>query len=161
MTSEIKLGRPRGYDRTALCFRCFVTFERYPGKQKNERTYCSRACYLEQLAEENLLKRVNQKGGLTPEERSKIRVKRLEHLAAKPQSNNGRTYEKRSGRHVHRVVMEEKLGRKLVQGEIVHHIDGDKRNNHPKNLMLFPSQAEHLNWHRKHDARYGGDVTHD
>lgn len=36
----------------------------------------------------------------------------------------------------HRMVMEEKLGRKLLSTELVHHIDGDKLNNHPDNLEL-------------------------
>jgi len=105
---------------------------------------------------DNLDKRVNQKGGLTLTEREKIRNKQLE----KKCTNNGRTYAKKFGRHVHRMVMEEKLGRALLPGEVVHHIDNNARNNHPDNLMVFKSQKEHLNWHRLHDARYGGDVNH-
>lgn len=45
---------------------------------------------------------------------------------------------------VHRLVMEEKLGRYLLPTEVVDHIDGDIRNNHPDNLRLFASNAEHL-----------------
>jgi len=37
----------------------------------------------------------------------------------------------------HRYVMEQKLGRKLVKGEIVHHIDGVRSNNAPENLELW------------------------
>lgn len=44
----------------------------------------------------------------------------------------------------HRLVMEEKIGRHLRKGEVVHHIDGDSLNNHPDNLQLFASNAEHL-----------------
>lgn len=45
---------------------------------------------------------------------------------------------------VHRLVMEQKLGRYLLPNEIVDHIDGDIQNNHPDNLRVFASNAEHL-----------------
>lgn len=48
----------------------------------------------------------------------------------------GKSYTKRNGRHEHRVVMEEKLGRSLNSHEIVHHVDGNKKNNHPDNLIV-------------------------
>ncbi len=37
----------------------------------------------------------------------------------------------------HRYVMEHLLGRKLINRESVHHIDGDKQNNIPSNLELW------------------------
>lgn len=40
----------------------------------------------------------------------------------------------------HRVVMEQRLGRGLLPGENVHHIDGNKENNHPDNLELWVSR---------------------
>lgn len=45
---------------------------------------------------------------------------------------------------VHRLVMEQKLGRYLLTAEVVDHIDGDIQNNHPDNLRLFASNADHL-----------------
>lgn len=45
---------------------------------------------------------------------------------------------------VHRLVMEQKLGRYLLPTEVVDHIDGDRRNNAPENLRLFQSNGEHL-----------------
>lgn len=45
---------------------------------------------------------------------------------------------------VHRLVMEEKLGRYLLPTEVVDHIDGNIQNNHPDNLRVFSSNAEHL-----------------
>lgn len=45
---------------------------------------------------------------------------------------------------VHRLVMEEKLGRLLLRTEVVDHIDGNTRNNSPDNLRVFQSNAEHL-----------------
>jgi len=49
---------------------------------------------------------------------------------------------------IHREVMEKKLGRKLRPGELVHHKDGNKRNNDPGNLELN-DRGGHLNLHRK------------
>lgn len=39
----------------------------------------------------------------------------------------------------HRYVMSEKIGRALKDGEVVHHRDGDRSNNHPDNLQLMLS----------------------
>ena len=49
----------------------------------------------------------------------------------------------------HRYIMECKLGRALKKGEVVHHIDLDKLNNSPDNLMLFKNQSEHAKFHAK------------
>lgn len=49
---------------------------------------------------------------------------------------DGRVYE-------HRLIMEKKLGRYLKEGEEVHHIDHNIKNNHPDNLMLFTNHSEH------------------
>lgn len=64
----------------------------------------------------------------------------------------GVSYAKYHGRHEHRVVAKQILGRKLKPGEVVHHIDRNKRNNAPENLMVFASQAEHAAWHKLHDG---------
>lgn len=45
---------------------------------------------------------------------------------------------------VHRLVMEQKIGRYLLPTEVVDHIDGDPANNRPDNLRVFESNAEHL-----------------
>lgn len=44
----------------------------------------------------------------------------------------------------HRLVMEQKLGRRLLPGEVVHHVDNDRSNNDPENLELFSSNGDHL-----------------
>jgi hypothetical protein len=45
---------------------------------------------------------------------------------------------------LHRIRMQDKLGRPLTEFEVVHHIDGDKYNNSIANLELFQSNGEHL-----------------
>lgn len=46
---------------------------------------------------------------------------------------------------------EKKIGRELEPGEIVHHIDGNKKNDDPDNLMVI-TQSEHIREH----LRLGG-----
>lgn len=54
------------------------------------------------------------------------------------------------GRAVHVTNMEERLGRKILPDECVHHIDGDKLNNHPNNLALV-TRSGHTRLHRFED----------
>lgn len=44
----------------------------------------------------------------------------------------------------HHLVAMEVLGRKLKNSEVVDHIDGIKIHNHPKNIRVFRSNADHL-----------------
>lgn len=44
----------------------------------------------------------------------------------------------------HRLVVERNLGRHLLPSEIVDHVDGLHLHNHPSNLRLFQSNADHL-----------------
>ncbi len=67
---------------------------------------------------------------------------------AKLNTGEGKSYEKYFGRHLHRIVAEQMLGRPLQKGEVVHHIDENKRNNLPSNLRVFASQAEHVKHHQ-------------
>ena len=50
--------------------------------------------------------------------------------------------------YTHILMAEEKLGRYLLPDEVVHHIDEDKTNNHPDNLMVFYTKADHTSFHR-------------
>ncbi len=65
------------------------------------------------------------------------------------------TYPKFHQRLEHRVVAEEKLGRPLHKGEVVHHINGNRHDNRPENLMVFSSSGEHIAYHHAHPEESG------
>lgn len=62
----------------------------------------------------------------------------LIYLPEHPNANNAGYFRE------HRLVMEQKLGRLLLASEVVHHKDDDRANNHPDNLEVFRSNAQHL-----------------
>lgn len=55
----------------------------------------------------------------------------------------------RTGQRIARIEMEVHLDRRLRPGEVVHHVDGDNRNNDISNLKLFNSASEHAKFHRE------------
>ena len=48
---------------------------------------------------------------------------------------------------LHRLVMEQLLGRELLPEEHVHHKDHNKQNNAPENLELCPTARDHMQEH--------------
>ncbi len=61
-----------------------------------------------------------------------------EHHRAK---KNGQVY-------IHVLQAEKLLKRDLKDGEVVHHIDGNKRNNESSNLMIFANAKHHAAYHK-------------
>ncbi len=67
----------------------------------------------------------------------------------------------------HREVMKKKLGRDLISGENVHHINGVRHDNRPENLELWstfqpPGQRvdEKIEWAKEFLALYGYEVRY-
>jgi hypothetical protein len=51
----------------------------------------------------------------------------------------------------HRLVAEQKLGRRLLTGERPHHLNHDKTDNRAENLQICGTEAEHHALHRRLD----------
>ncbi len=83
-------------------------------------------------------KNPNWKGGRTLHTRGYVYQYAPEH----PRASNGYVFE-------HILVAEEKLGRQLMSGEVVHHCDGRKDNNHPDNIEVFANTGAHSRYHAK------------
>ena len=76
------------------------------------------------------------KGGKRENQNGYIVIRAPEH----PRSVNGYIFE-------HILIMEAMLGRYLTKEEVVHHINEDKKDNRPENLMLFKNDNDHKKYH--------------
>jgi hypothetical protein len=151
---------------TLKCDRCRKEIERYPSQIKKH-NFCSREC-LSAFSDKDLnptgyadLKDYTKMSqhmhdlniALNPSRMTFVIRRRVRIARMGTGLKHG--YTKIYGRAAHRVEAEKMLGRPLKPGEVVHHLDGNKRNNRSENLMVFSSQAEHAAWHKTHDKKEG------
>lgn len=120
------------------CKGCGEIFVRNNGLKPNK-THCSQRCWVTNYNRRN-------------EDGHSNKGSAMSNATASARGLARRTtdwYVKQDGRHEHRVVAEAVLGRSLEPGEVVHHEDRNKMNNHPHNLIVFPSQSGHMTHHMR------------
>lgn len=126
--SQASRTRPKNDPRP--CVVCGVTFT--PARHRGGAKFCSKSC-VAKVADHSAIVAASRS---TAEQRAKL-------LRGRGQ---GKTYRKLMGRHEHRVVAEQIIGRSLTFEDVVHHKDGDILNNDPFNLQVM-TRAEHMREH--------------
>lgn len=116
---------------------CKNVFEKRIRDKRDKNLYCCKTCVLSWTRTKEHQSHAGKIGALK--------------VIEKYRGTGTKTYVKENGRHQHRLVAEQILGRKLKENEIVHHKDNNKKNNDPSNLEVM-TQAEHA---REHFKKYG------
>jgi len=117
------------------CAQCGTPLYYYPSQiAKSDQHFCDRHCLGKWHSLQTGTKAMHWRGG-TRRDRQRI----MWHLPWHPRAINGYIYR-------YTLIAEWKLGRRLRDGEIVHHIDGDQTNDHPDNLEVM-TQSDHARRH--------------
>ena len=130
--SQGKLKRGKTVDLT--CETCGKTFKRYKSAIQVH-NFCCRACF-DSWFKEN---------PPAPTVRTRLQTSKTMR-AIRPGKKKRRP--KLLGKDMHRTIMEQYLGRKLRQSEVVHHINEDPFDNRLDNLQLM-RRGEHVALHNR------------
>lgn len=136
------------------CVVCGTRFEKLPCQLTRGRgRFCSRKCTFEgmktrtvvqcALCDSPFLKHISEQ-----ERTDSDFCSRDCYMQWRTINRDRDTYPKNGATHRHRLVAANHLGRDLIPGEVVHHIDEDKQNFSPENLAVFPSQSHHARCHQ-------------
>jgi endogenous inhibitor of DNA gyrase (YacG/DUF329 family) len=122
-----------------VCSICGKKVVRFKSAANRKKTYCSKKCQIKGIKMWNMdgaHKYLNERKGID---------KLVMGKQGKSLSYDG--YYVFSGRKMHRHIMEQHIGRKLLPTEIVHHINHNKLDNRIENLQIV-SRAEHNKIHK-------------
>ena len=143
-----------------------ILISQYNVRKKRTKTiYCSKKCYLDSICLQNKIckgcgivflpkdNRVNFCSKQCYQNYAKLHKLRIKtgywlENGYKVLYNNGNPIKE------HIFIMEQYLGRKLKENEVVHHINGNKLDNNIDNLQLL-SREEHSRLHRQKELRDG------
>lgn len=138
-----------------ICGRPVTNGRKHIGRNKH--FFCSKECYLQFKTKKQEV-RCDWCGTVFMKKRSDIA--RTEHNFCSADcsasyirwTGKGNRSAKFGGEAIHRLLAEEKLGRKLLPDEEVHHVDHNHFNNRPENLMVL-SKSEHSKIHAARKER--------
>ena len=125
---------------TMIAKRCLFCNKKYTSKLSEGRRYCSGSCGAKSRGSGEMSN--SWRGGI-----------RDNNGYVKIYSPNHPLKDKTKCVMEHRLVMEKKIGRYLRKEERVHHINGNRRDNRLKNLILFSNHSKHLADHHNIKAR--------
>jgi hypothetical protein len=110
------------------CGAIFLVARKYPCQR-----FCSRKCGFQHLN--------------PPDHNARVARKTIRERADRMRGKGDRkAYRKLYGRHAHRVIAEQKLGRALRRGEVVSFADHDRFNIDPANLIVHPNRSAFGRW---------------
>jgi hypothetical protein len=136
------------------CLRCKSQLVLKCARDIERKKFCSRSCRTLYLFQCGVIRHGKKHSDAT---RAKLSVAMLRRRASgytgpsSPKSKerlSGRGYYSIGRKRTHQIVAESIIGRPLQNNEVVHHIDSNKLNNDPSNLVVM-TRSEHNGLHAK------------
>ena len=106
-----------------------------------------------ELLRKNINKKLSEIYALFPHRSHSSVSGKAQSLGRRRRNNKGFSINKQGYKFVydngkcvleHQKIMEENMGRKILHGEVIHHINRDREDNRLENLVLFGSHREHM-----------------